>query len=122
MLLKNLSDNWPKLVAILVLTAILFWGYGCPSRVDSLLVDGRKVTRPELQVELDTIAQTAEFRMADLDRQDQFRDIVFQNVTMMAQTGVVNPAGIITLLLGIYGATRGAKDIKDRIEKKSVNS
>lgn len=122
MLLKNLSDNWPKLVAILVLTAILFWGYGCPSRVDSLITDGKKVTRPELQIELDTIVSTAEFRLADLDRQDQFRDIVFQNVMLMAQTGTMNPAGIITLLLGIYGATRGAKDIKDRIEKKSANS
>lgn len=122
MLLKNLSDNWPKAVAILLLTAILFWGYGCPSRVSSLITDGKKVTRPELQVELDTLIATAEFRMADLDRQDQFRDIIFKNAMLMVETGTMNPAGIITMLLGLYGVTRGAKDIKDRIEKKTENS
>lgn len=114
-------DNWPKTVALIVLTVLLFWGYGCPSRVKSLTNPDILVTRPELQIELDRIIATAEFRMADLDRQDAFRDIIFKNALLVVETGTLNPAGIITLLLGLYGATRGASDIKDRIKKKGTS-
>lgn len=107
--------NWPKTIALLVLTALLFWGYGCPSKVASLTRPGKKITRPELQIELDSIIATAEFRLTELDRQDQFRDIIFKNAMLMVEGGGVNPAGILTMLAGLYGITRGAKDIKDGI-------
>lgn len=114
---KDLIQNWPKTVAILILTALLFWGYGCPARVTSLLDSNKKVTRPELQVELDSLIATAEFRMADLDQQEAFRDIIFKNALLMVEGGTLNPIGIATMLAGLYGVTRGAKDIKDRIKK-----
>lgn len=119
MKLSDLSTNWPKAISIIVLTALLFWGYGCPARVPSLITDGKKVTRPELQIELDTIVATAEFRLTELDRQDQFRDIIFKNAMLMIEGGALNPVGIITLLAGLYGVTRGAKDLKDRVKKKT---
>lgn len=106
-------------VALMLLTGFLFWGFACPARTPSLLVEGKKVTRPELQIELDSIIQTAEYRMADLDRQEQIRDFVFKNALIMIETGTVNPIGIITLLAGLYGIAHGAKHLKDRIEKKS---
>ncbi len=120
--LSSLCENWPKAIAILALTAILFWGWGCPPRTESLVVEGRKVTMGELQIELDSIIATAEYRVADLERQQQFRDIIFQNVTLMATAGTINPVGILTLLLGIYGATRGGSDIVKKVKKKQENS
>lgn len=114
---KDLIQNWPKTIALIVLTALLFWGFGCPPQVKSLIQPGQMITRPELQVELDSIIATAEFRMADLDRQQQFRDVIFKNALLMIETGTINPLGIITLLTGLYGVSRGAKDIKDRIKK-----
>lgn len=119
MKLKELSQNWSQTVAIVILTLILFWGYGCPAKVPSLITEGKKVVRAELQVELDSIIATAEFRMADLDRQEAFRDIIFKNALLMVETGAINPIGIITMLAGIYGAVHGVKHLKDRIEKKS---
>lgn len=119
MKLTDLSTNWSNTLAIIVLLGLLFWGYGCPAQVPSLIDPGRKITRPELQVELDSIIATAEFRMADLDRQDAFRDIIFQNALVMIETGTINPAGIITLLAGLYGTIHAAKHLKDRIEKKA---
>lgn len=107
--------DWPKTIALFVLTALLFWGYGCPSKVTSLIEPTKKVTRPELQIELDTIIATAEFRLASLDHQDQFRDIIFKNAMLMVEGGGLNPTGIITLLAGLYGLARGGKDIKDRV-------
>jgi len=118
MKLSDLIENWPKAIALIVLTTILFWGYGCPPRTRSLLTYEKKITRPELQIELDTIIATAEFRMADLDHQDQFRDIVFKNALLMVEGETLNPVGILTMLAGLYGVTRGIKDAKDRINQK----
>lgn len=111
-------DNWPKAIALVLLTAFLFWGFACPSRVDSLVTDKKKITRPELQIELDTIIATAAFRLADLDKQDAFRDIIFQNALLMVEGGTLNPVGVITMLAGLYGIARGGKDIKDKIVAK----
>lgn len=115
--IADLSENWSKTIAIVTLTALLFWANGCPPKTQSLIQPGVMITRPELQIELDSIVATATFRMADLDQQDQFRDIIFKNAVLMLEMGTVSPTGIITLLLGLYGALRGAKDIKDRIKK-----
>lgn len=119
MKLADLSTNWSNTLAIIALMALLFWGYSCQPTVLSLIHPEKKVTRPELQVELDSITATAEFRMADLDRQDQFRDIIFKNALLMVETGTINPAGIVTLLAGLYGVIHAGKHLKDRIEKKT---
>jgi len=121
--MSDLIQNWPKTIAILLLTAFLFWGYACPSSVPSLLVEGKKVTRPELQIELDTFTATAKFRLSQLDQQDAFRNVIFENAFAMAKGDGINPVGIITLLAGIYGVTRGVKDVKDKVlAKKNANA
>jgi len=122
MKLSDLSTSWSNTIAIIVLIGLLFWGYGCPSKTQSLLYPEKKITRPELQVELDSIISTAQYRLADLDRQDEIRDIIFKNALLMVETGTLNPVGIITMLAGVYGAVHGVKHIKDRIEKKTTNS
>lgn len=114
---KDIIQNWPKTIALIVLTALLFWGYSCQPETKSLLHPGVMVTRPELQIELDSIVATAEYRMAELDQQEAFQNLIFQNALVVFETGTMNPAGIITLLLGLYGATRMVKDTKDRIKK-----
>lgn len=119
MKISDFVQNWPKTIALIVLTGLLFWGFGCPPQVRSLIHPGQMVTRPELQVELDTITATAEFRLADLEKQQQFRDIIFKNALLMVETGTINPLGIITLLTGLYGISRGVKDAKDRIKKNN---
>lgn len=120
--ISDIVQNWPKTIALFVLTALLFWGYSCQPQVASLVHPERKITRPQLQIELDSIIATAEFRMAELDRQEAFRDLIFQNALIVVETGTLNPLGIITLLTGLYGVTRGAQDIKNRVKKKNNNS
>jgi len=122
MKISDLVQNWPKTIALIVLTALLFWGYSCQPQAESLIHPGEKVLRGELQIELDTIIAKAEFRMAELDKQEAFRDLIFQNALLVVETGTMNPAGIITLLAGLYGIARGGQDIKNRIKNKSNNS
>lgn len=122
MKLTDLSENWPKAIAIVILTAILFWGYGCPAKTESLIHESKKITRPELQIELDSIIATAQYRLADLEKQDQFRDVIFKNALLMVEGGTLNPVGIITMLAGLYGITRGGADIVKKVKKKSETS
>lgn len=119
MKISDLVQNWPKTIALIVLTALLFWGYGCPPQVKSLVHSGKMVTRPELQIELHSITETAEFRFADLDQQDAFRDIIFKNVLLSVETGTINPLGIITLLTSLYGVTRVTGDVVKKVKKKT---
>lgn len=122
MKISDVVQNWPKVIALTLLTAFLFWGYACPSSVESLLTEGKKVTRPELQIEMDTITATARFRLSQLDQQDAFRNVIFDNAFAMVESGGVNPAGIITLLAGLYGLTRAGQDLKNRVSKKKNNN
>lgn len=122
MKLNDFVTNWPKTIALIVLTAILFWGYGCPPTVQSLTTPKKMITRPELQIELDTIIATAQYKLADLDKQEQFRDLIFKNALLMIEGGAINPLGVITMLAGLYGITRGAKDVKDKVKKKINNT
>lgn len=120
--ISDIVQNWPKTIALIVLTALLFWGYSCQPQVASLLHPEQKVTRPELQIELDSIIATAEYRLSELAKQEAMQDVIFKNALLMAESGTVNPLGIITLLAGLYGVARGTKDIKDRVTKTSNNT
>lgn len=123
MKVSELSLNWPKSIALLIMTGLLFWGFNCQPKVTSLIDPQKKITRPELQIELDSIIATAEFRLASLDDQQQFRDIIFKNAMVMVEAGTLNPIGIITMLAGLYGITRGVKDAKDKvITKRKTNN
>lgn len=122
MKISDFEINWPKSIALIALTILLFIGHSCAPETLSLVHPGEKVTRPELQIELTAIMSTAEIRMADLDRQEAFRDLIFKNALVIVETGTLNPLGIITLLTGLYGITRGAQDIKKKVKKNSNNS
>jgi hypothetical protein len=117
MKLSDIVQDWPKTIALIVLTALLFWGYSCQPTVRSLIDPDKRIGRAEIQIELDSIIATAEYRLAELDKQEAFRDVIFKNALLMVESGTVNPMGIITLLAGLYGVARGTKDIKDRVKK-----
>lgn len=117
---KNLTNNWPRTIAFAIITVLLFWTYGCPPKVESLSDPGRMVTRPELQIELNMFIASAEYRMADLDKQDAFRNVIFRNALVLIDGGTINPLGIITGVAAIYGLGTAGKQVKDKIKKKTV--
>lgn len=115
---SDLCDNWPKLIALVLLTAALFWGFSCPAQVESLRTPGKKIGRAELQLELDQINNTVVVRMADLEKQEQFRDLIFKNALIMVEAGTLNPAGIIVLLTSLYGVTRATSDTVKKVKNR----
>lgn len=118
MTLTKLITNWPKAITILVVSLLLFWATSCPPRVQSLLDKNKQVTRPELQIELDQITATAEYRLADLARQQAVRDLIFKNALLMVESGGLNPVGLLTGVAAIYGIATAGKQVKDKVVKE----
>ena len=128
-MVKWISHNQGMFIAVIISVALMIWIYGCQSRVRSPISD-TMVTRPELALEVDTqvkrieleldnlIAQ-AELQFAELDRQDEIKRKLFQFAALSAQTGTVNPAGIVTLVGTILG---GGLLIDNRIKDKVIKN
>lgn len=100
-------------MALLILVS-LFWTYGCESKVRPLNGSAVRVTREELQTELNTYLALAEIRFDELDKQDQFKQILFNNAVIFAQTGGVNPLGVITSLAALFGIGATVDNIRTR--------
>lgn len=81
-------------------------------------MDGKKVTRAELELELNTLLGTAEIRMLDLEEQERFRALIFQNALLIVEGGAFNPLGLITGMAALYGITSATKSTVSAIKKK----
>jgi len=109
-------------IAVILIAALLVWTYGCPSHVDSLTVPGKSVTRPELQIELDTIVAMAAARSADLDKQDSIKQLIFQQAMLTAQGGQINLMGVIAAAAATLGIGATVDNVRKRKELKDVKN
>ncbi len=109
--MKNLIEKiWQAIrynqclaTAAVVCIALACWIYGCQSRVQSMKTPGKKVIRPELQIEVDAFLAEAELKFDDLNRQDTFKRQLFEYAMVMAEGSSVNPVGVAVSLFGILG-------------------
>jgi hypothetical protein len=83
--------------------------YGCEPKVKSLDSDVRLVNRQEFKIELDRLLALAELRLAQLDQQEQIRNLIFNNAISLAQGNNISPLGIITAIGAVYGFSSAAK-------------
>lgn len=107
MILDWLKKHTTTIIMVLTCVGFAFYCYACESKVRSLTDRNHLVNRQELQLELDQFISMAQFRMADLDRQDAFRAIVLQNALVLVQGQPLNPLGIITTIAAVYGVSQG---------------
>jgi len=112
-ILKWLNDQHWYLIAIVIICATIFWTYGCESQVSSLIDPTQKVNRMELQVEIEYVAGIARTRVADLDKQDEIKQALFDALTVVSQGGQVNAMGLLNLAATIgaisFGLNRNQK-------------
>jgi len=119
---KQIKNRWPIITTAIITSILLIFLVGCPPRTGSLINPEKQVTRSELQIELEAIVATAKFRMADLQRQEEIRSLVYNNALVMIDTGTINPIGILTSAAALYGIGVGAKQTKDAIKKKKATA
>jgi len=121
--------NVPLTFAIVTACCILFWFGGCHSTTLSLTTPDLKVTRAELKIEYDAemakleqqlnqLQSVVVLREQDLDRQDAFKQKLFEIGVAFAETGEVNPVGVATSLFSLLFAGSVMNGlVKDRIIK-----
>lgn len=100
---KWLREHAAGVFTLLLTGVMVFYIVACESKVRSLNDNQRLVTRQELQFELQHILDLAELRMADLDRQEQLRNLVLQNGLLILQGTPFNPVGLVTAIAAFYG-------------------
>lgn len=98
-----LRHNQFLTVAVIVVTVLMVWLFGCESTTQSPLRPETKVTRAELEVEVDMFKIKVQQSVKDLDRQDLFKQELFNVGVVIAQGGSINPVGTGITLLGILG-------------------
>lgn len=125
---STISHNQGILTAAVVVFGLVFWAYGCESKVQSL-VTTKQVTRAELTTELDTEAQrlsaqldalqkTAATRFQQLDGKDAIKAKVFDAVSVATTTGGFNLTGLLTLAGSVLGLGAVVDNrIKDKVIK-----
>lgn len=118
MTIEKLKDKWPLYVVMLAANVLILFCTSCPPRTQSIYDPTLKVTRIELQIELDMMLATAQMRMASLDKQQAIRDTILKNALLMVETGTLNPLGILTALFASYGIGNAACKVKNGVKKK----
>jgi len=124
-----IRHNQGLFAALLLAAGVLVWTYGCESKVGSLVQPDKLVTREELLIEIDQeskrlenelalLQQKAELKLQQLDRQDELKRKLYDLAALTAETGQVNPAGVVTLIGSILGAGLLVDNrIKDKVIK-----
>jgi len=70
---RAIRHNQCLTTAAVVCIALACWIYGCQSQVESMKTPEKKVTRPQLKIEVDTFLAEAKLKVEDLNRQDAFK-------------------------------------------------
>ena len=118
-----LRHNQFLALAVVVVLALGVWLVGCESTVQSPFNPDKQVTRVQLQNDWEGYAKDMELAIADLDKQDLFKQKLFEVGVLFAQGGTVNPLGAGITLLGILGIGAAGDNLKkDSIIKTLKNT
>lgn len=115
--LKALNDNHNIIIGIIVVALVGLYAYGCNSQVKGIIDSENMLNRAELQTEVDYLLSQARNRFDELDRQDEIKLLIFDQAALFAQTGAVNPMGLLTTAVSIAAVSFG---LDQRRKKKQI--
>lgn len=110
-----------EVTAVVLCIIITVTGLCCESETTSILDPTLKVTRAQLNAELDKLLIDVEQRFADLDRQDKLKQLIYDHVMLYSTTGTFNPAALVPLLTTLFGIGAIADNVTKRKELKSLS-
>ncbi len=110
----KLNLHW--IISIFICAALLFYALGCEPKTASLVDPEIKVDRLTIGSEIQLLLARSERAYEDLDRQIKIKNLIFQQGLVAVQGGTLNPIGILTTLMAIFGVGAATDDI--RLRKK----
>jgi arginine exporter protein ArgO len=112
-IMKYLNDNHWYIIAAIVICAIFLWLFGCQSKVSSMITPEKQITRDELMLESDYLLGEIKVKLADLDKQDEIKQLIIDQASMFSKTGSFNPMGLLNTLISVgaisFGLNRNQK-------------
>jgi len=118
--LQTLNDKYPYLLAILLCLGVILYAFGCDPKTKSLIDPLQRVSRFELQLEIDSLIAQSEIRFAELEQQEKLKAFLFQRSIEAASTGIVNPMSLITSLLTLLSGAAVTDNIRLRRTRKKL--
>lgn len=111
-----------QVIAVFLCVVFSLWGLSCESKTQSLRDPTKLVTRDELNAEVDYVLANIEVKYKNLDREDEFKDLVINRVLLWSETGKFSPIGLIPTLIGLFGLGAVTDNVRKRIEIKRLNN
>jgi len=121
-MLKYIKEHYLPLITFSLIAGVLWFAYGCEPKTRSLLQPNRKVSGPELTIELEALVSMYEIRVDDLEKQAAFQQWFFNQTAEFATTGTANPIGVLMSLLSVFGLGAGADNLRVRKKLKDANN
>lgn len=108
-----------QIIAVIIVVFFTVWIQCCVSTTNSLLDDNRKVTRNELIAEMDLILARCADRVNSLDQQDALKNAIAENALLFAETGTINPVGLVTTVFSVLGLGAVVDNMRRRKDAKT---
>ena len=124
--LKSLNGEKCQILAAILAVALLLWLQSCVPKTQSILNPPTRITSNELSAEVEMFNARLQDRVSDLLQQEQFKQMFFEQLSLLSSQGNINPVGVITSIGLILGFGAVGDNIRKRTEikklKKSENS
>jgi len=118
---NKVKNNYVQICTVIFGIVFLLFIYSCEPKVESLIHPGKDVTGSVLKIELETLLAIAKSRQADLAKQNELRNMILNNIMLVAETGTISPIGALTSIFAFYGIGSAANSTK-KIVKKIVKN
>lgn len=101
-------------ISLLIATGLLLWFLGCEPKCKSLIDPTQRITRGELDIEIEILISKANLEYASLEQQEKLRDFLLQQALTSASTGTVNPIALMTSVAALLGLGATADNVRKR--------
>lgn len=105
-------------IAVMLCAAMLIWMFSCQPKAHSILDPTKRITRTELNGEVELLTARIDNEMLSLERQEAIRMLLLNLASTYATTGAFNPMSALTGALALFSTgvfidnSRKRKDIK----------
>jgi hypothetical protein len=119
MLIRSWNGDKFKIICFVLASFLWLFYFGCQSKVASSIDQKTKVTRAELDKEVELYLARIDEKYASLNQQDQIRKLITDNLSVFSSGGSVNTLGVLASLFSIFGVGAVADNI---IYRKKVKA
>jgi len=117
-IVNYLKANLHFIITAAVIVAMVYYIVGCEPTAPSMLHPEQQVTADILAAEFQLIAAQYEKRISDIELKQKIRELVLQESLTLTSTGRLNPLGIATSLMSIFGIAAAADSVRTRKKLK----